>query len=83
MLSTKNLSNTVFGIQNSMTQMTLNHEEHDCITKDLHVNPFRAETTKVTNELIKHVISSILTFFTTCMKRKIVCVINSPQKYSY
>jgi len=60
MLSTKNLSATAFDIQNSITQMMLNCEEHNCITKDLYINPFRAETTKVTNELIKHVISSIL-----------------------
>jgi hypothetical protein len=68
MLPTKNLSNTIFNIQNSITQMMLNHKEHNCITKNLHVSPFRAETTKVTNELTKHVISSILTFLTTCMK---------------
>jgi len=60
MLSTKNLSDTAFDIQNSITQMMLNHKEHNCITKDLNVNPFSAETMKVTNELIKHAFSSIL-----------------------
>jgi hypothetical protein len=47
---TKNLSDTAFDIQNSITQVMLNNEEHNCITKDLYVNPFRAGTMKVTNE---------------------------------
>jgi hypothetical protein len=68
MLPTENPRNSIFDTQNIITQLMLNHGEHKFITTGLHVNPFMAETTQVTTEVMKHVIPSILTYFTTCRK---------------
>ena len=79
MLPTKNLSTLSLTYRIPIYKWCLIRKNVNFITKELHINPFRAETMNVTTEKIKHLISSILTYFTTCMKWKIVSFIYSPK----